>query len=61
MGSEDFSFFTRKVGRGAMAVMGLTRPGQKEIGLHNECFDFNDKVLPAWAALLTQFVLLRNR
>jgi amidohydrolase len=61
MGSEDFSFFTRAVGRGAMAVMGLTKPGRREIGLHNECFDFNDKVLPAWAAVLTQFVLLRNR
>jgi len=60
MGSEDFAFFINYVGRGALLRLGLTNPGEKELVLHNDCFDFNDEALPTGIATFVQYVLNTN-
>lgn len=60
MGSEDFSFFINHVGRGALLRLGLANPGEKELVLHNDCFDFNDEALPTGIATFVQYVLNTN-
>jgi metal-dependent amidase/aminoacylase/carboxypeptidase family protein len=50
MSSEDFSIFINNVAHGAFFRK-----------LHNDHFNFNDRVLPIGVAVLTQFVLLKNQ
>jgi len=61
MSSEDFSVYLEKVPHGAFIRIGNTDPGEKPLVAHNDHFNFNDKALSAGAALLSQFVLIRNQ
>lgn len=61
MGSEDFSCFLEKIPYGAFFRLGITPEGAEEMRVHNDRFNFNDDALPVGVAVLTQFVLNRNR
>jgi amidohydrolase len=61
MSSEDFSIFINNVADGAFFRLGVTNPGEEQMKLHNDHFNFNDEVLPIGVAVLTQFVLLKNQ
>ena len=61
MGSEDFSIFINNVAHGAFIRLGVTKPGEEQMKLHNDHFNFNDEALPLGVAVLTQFVLLKNQ
>ena len=61
MGSEDFSIFINNVAHGAFIRLGVTNPGEEQMKLHNDRFNFNDEALPIGVAVLTQFVLLKNQ
>lgn len=60
MGSEDFSEFLEKVPYGAFFRLGVAKPGEEEMRVHNDRFDFTDAALPVGVAVLTQFVLNKN-
>ncbi len=57
MGSEDFSLYLREVPKGVLFRLGLALPGKKNIGLHNDQFDFTDAALPVGAAMMVGLVL----
>ena len=59
MGSEDFSLYLEKV-PGAFVRLGNTNPGEEEISVHNDRFNFNDDAIPYGMSTLTQFVLNKN-
>ena len=61
MGSEDFSIFINNVAHGAFFRLGITNPGEEQMKLHNDHFNFNDEALPIGVAVLTQCVLLKNQ
>jgi amidohydrolase len=61
MGSEDFSIFINSVAHGGFIRLGVTSPGEEQMKLHNDRFNFNDEALPIGVAVLTQFVLLKNQ
>ena len=61
MGSEDFPEFINNVAQGAYFRLGLAGPGAPPMRQHNDRFDFNDEALPIGAAVLTQFVLMKNQ
>lgn len=60
MGSEDFSCYLEKVPYGAFFRLGVAIPGEEEMRVHNDRFDFSDGALPIGVAVLTQFVLNKN-
>lgn len=61
MGGEDFSIYLEQVPNGAFFRLGNTIPGEVEISVHNERFNFNDDSLPVGVAVLTQYVLNMNK
>lgn len=61
MGAEDFSNFVNHVGKGALLRLGITNPGEEELVLHNDRFDFNDEALPIGIAAFVQYVLNKNK
>jgi len=61
MSSEDFSIFINNVAHGAFFRLGVTNPGEEQMKLHNDHFNFNDGALPIGVAVLTQFVLMKNQ
>lgn len=61
MGSEDFSCFLEKVPHGAFFRLGVATPGEEEMRVHNDHFNFHDDALPVGVAVLTQLVLDKNQ
>jgi len=53
MGSEDFSFYTRKA-PGCYLVLGARPPGQPMRPLHQAGFDVDESILPLGAALMAE-------
>jgi len=60
MGAEDFSNYVNYVGKGALLRLGITNPGEEELVLHNDRFDFNDEAIPIGIATFVQYVLNTN-
>jgi len=60
MGSEDFSVYLEKVPKGAFIRIGITKPGENPLILHNDHFNFNDDAIPVGVSLFTQYVLDQN-
>ncbi len=54
--SEDFSFYTQKI-PGVFAFIGAKKINQESIGLHQDCFDINEDVLPVGAELYAKFAV----
>lgn len=61
MSSEDFSQILSQVPEGAFLRLGVTPPGERAHKLHSDTFAFDDDALLYGIALLTQFVLDKNR
>jgi len=60
MGSEDFAIYQEIVPHSSFIRLG-NAAGGKEIPVHTDQFDFNDDAIPYGMAVLTQFVLDRNK
>ena len=61
MSSEDFSIYLGKVHHGAFVRVGITKPNQKPVIMHNDHFYVEQEALPIGVAVEVQFVLNRNQ
>lgn len=61
MGSEDFGLYGEQVKDSAILRLGNTNPGEEEIAVHNERFNFNDDAIPYGVSILVQYALNKNK